>query len=68
MRVIKRAKLRVSSARDSATCGYLDVGTVIDVLERATPVQERVPADELQAFSEAIIRLSSMAEYNIIKF
>lgn len=42
MRVIKRAKLRVSSARDSATCGYLDVGTVIDVLERATPVQERV--------------------------
>merc|ERR1711924_104764 len=42
MRVIKRAKLRVSSARDSATCGFLNTGVVVTVLERVNLEQERV--------------------------
>jgi hypothetical protein len=34
MRVVKRAKLRISSARDSETCGHLNVDAVVNVLER----------------------------------
>jgi gamma-tubulin complex component 4 len=47
----------------------LFIGKAVKVLQQQrTPVLERIPFDELQAFSEAIIRLSNLPDFNSILF
>ena len=48
MTVVKRAKLRAGSARDSATCGHLSVGTVVDVLEKIVLGKELLLDDSVR--------------------
>jgi len=47
----------------------LFIGKAIMILQsKRTPLQERIPSDELQAFSEAIIHLQQMKELNSVLF
>ena len=47
----------------------LFIGKAVKVLQsNKTPVQERIPTDELQAFSQAIIKLQNLPEFNSILF
>ena len=45
------------------------IGKAIRVLQsKRTRVEDRIPLEELQAFSEAIMKLSRIQEFNVILF
>lgn len=47
----------------------LFIGKAVKVLQsKKTPLEDRIPSEELQCFSQAIIRLQNLPQFNVVLF